>query len=130
MDRNTAEKLIGQYFQGWLQQDAALVLSTLSPSIKIVECYGPAYFGIDEVNRWFNAWHAGSGKGKVTKWNIFKVMYDEMQKMGAVEWDFECIFDGNLGSFLGASLFCFDDSKITSIQEYRMEKEQYRPYNA
>ena len=129
MNRNIAEALITQYFQGWLQQDVSLVLSTLSPSIKVVECYGPIYCGIDEVSHWFHDWHTKNEKGKVTKWDIFKVMYDEMQKMAAVEWDFECIFDGNLGSFLGASLFCFDDTKITCIQEYKMEKEQYRPYD-
>ena len=129
MKRNTAEALIRQYFQGWLQPDVSLVLSTLSPSIKVVECYGPVYFGIDEVSHWFHDWHSRSERGKVTKWDIFKVMYDEMQKMAAVEWDFECIFDGNLGSFLGASLFSFDDTKITCIQEYKMEKEQYRPYD-
>ena len=100
MNRNTAEALIRQYFQGWLQQDVSLVLSTLSPSIKVVECYGPVYCGIDEVSHWFHDWHTRSERGKVTKWDIFKVMYDEMQKMAAVEWDFECIFDGNLGSFL------------------------------
>jgi hypothetical protein len=57
------------------------------------------------------------------------MVYDETQKMAAVEWDFECIYDGDLGSFLGASLVCFDDTQITRIQEYKMEKEQYRPYN-
>jgi hypothetical protein len=129
MNRETAEILIRQYFQGWLQQDLSLVLSTLSPNIKIVECYGPVYCGIDEVSRWFTDWHTKSEKGKVTRWDIFNVMYDEMQKMAAVEWDFECIYDGNFGSFPGASLFCFGDTKIISVQEYRMEKEQYRPYN-
>jgi hypothetical protein len=129
MNRDTAEALIRQYFQGWLQQDVSLVLSTLSPDVKVVECYGPVYYGNDEVSRWFTDWHTRSEKGKVTRWDIFKVIYDEMQKIAAVEWDFECMYDGNLGSFLGASLFCFDDTKIISIQEYRMEKEQYRPYN-
>ena len=129
MNRDTAEALIRKYFQGWLQQDLSLVLSTLSPDIKVMECYGPVYYGNDEVSRWFTDWHTRSEKGKVTRWDIFKVIYDEMHKIAAVEWDFECMYDGNLGSFLGASLFCFDDTKIISIQEYKMEKEQYRPYN-
>jgi len=128
MNRNTAEALIRQYFQGWLQQDLSLVLSTLSPSIKVVECYGPVYCGIDEVSHWFNDWHTKREKGKVTKWDIFKVLYDEVQKMAAVQWDFECIYDGHLGAFLGTSLFCFDDTKVICIKEYKMEKDQYRPY--
>jgi len=128
MDRSTAEALIRRYFQGWLQQDVSLVLNTLSPGIQVIESYGPVYDGIDEVSHWFNDWHTRREKGKVTRWDIFKVMYDEVQRMAAVEWDFECIYDGNFGSFLGASLFCFDDTKVTCIQEYKMEKEHYRPY--
>ena len=53
MDRSTAEELIRQYFQGWLQQDVSLVLNTVSPGIKVRESYGPVYDGIDEVSHWF-----------------------------------------------------------------------------
>jgi hypothetical protein len=128
MNRNTAETLIRQYFQGWLQQDVTLVLSTLSPSITVVECYGPVYCGLTEVKHWFRDWHTGKGKGQVTRWDILKVMYDEQQQMAAVEWDFECHYDDHWGSFLGASWVRYDDATITRIQEYKMEKAQYRPY--
>ena len=128
MNRATAEMLIRQYFQSWLQQDLSLFLSTLAPNIRIVECYGPVYDGIDETQLWFKDWHTRPEQGKVTRWDIFKVMYDEQQVLAAVEWDFECIYDGNVGSFLGASLFGFDHRKITSIREYKMEKEQYHPF--
>ncbi len=128
MNRSIAEALIRQYFQSWIQQDLSLFLSTLSPSIKVAECYGPIYYGTDEVRQWFVDWHTKDGKGKVTKWEIFKILCDEVQAMAAVEWDFECIYDGNLGLFLGASLFRFSGTKIDCIQEYKMEKEQYRPY--
>ena len=129
MNRNTAEALIRQYIQSWIQQDVLLFLSTLSPGIKVMECYGPVYCGIEEVSQWFTDWHASREKGRVTKWDVFKIIYDEVQNTAAVEWDFECIYDNNLGSFLGASLFHFDDTQIISIQEYKMEKEQYRPYS-
>ena len=128
MDRATAELLIRQYFQSWLQQDVSLFLNTLSPDIEVVECYGPAYSGIDETQDWFHDWHTRPEKGKVTRWDILKLIYDEQQEIAAVEWDFECVYDGNVGSFLGASLFSFNQTKITSIREYKMEKEQYRPY--
>jgi len=128
MNRAAAEMLIRQYFQSWLQQDISLFLSTLSPKIKIVECYGPVYFGIDETQRWFNDGHTRREKGRVTRWEILELMYDAQQEIAAVEWDFECVYGGNMGSFLGASLFGFDDAKIASIREYKMEKEQYRPY--
>jgi ketosteroid isomerase-like protein len=128
MNRATAETLIRQYFQSWLQQDISLFLSTLSSKIEVVECYGPVYSGLDETQDWFHDWHTRPEKGKVTRWDILQLMYDEQQEIAAVEWDFECVYDGNVGSFLGASLFHFDDTKITSIREYKMEKEQYRPY--
>ena len=128
MNRESAERLIRQYFQSWLEQDLTLFLSTLSPNIKVLECYGPVYRGTEEVRQWFADWHTKDGKGKVTRWEIFKILYDETQNIAAVEWDFECIYAGDLGSFLGASLFHFDQTRIERIQEYKMEKEQYRPY--
>lgn len=128
MNRATAEMLIRQYFQSWLQQDISLFLSTLSPDIQIVECYGPAYHGLDETQLWFQDWHTRREKGKVTRWDILGLTYDEAQEIASVEWDFECVYDGSTGSFLGASVFAFDGAKVTSIREYKMEKEQYRPY--
>ena len=68
MDRSAAETLIRQYCQSWLAQDRALFLSTLSPNIQVAECYGPLYWGIDEVRCWFDDWHSGPGKGKVIRW--------------------------------------------------------------
>jgi len=128
MNKNTADRLIKQYFQSWLQQDLSLFLSTLSPEVMVIECYGPVYCGHDEARAWFVDWHNRPEKGKLTRWDIFNILYDEALNMAAVEWDFECIYDANLGSFLGASLVHFDDTKITRIQEYKMEKEHYRPY--
>lgn len=129
MDSSTAETLVRQYFQSWLEQDRALFLSTVSPDIQVAECYGPVYCGLDEMEHWFGDWHTGPGKGRVTRWSILSWLYDEQQRTAAVEWDFECICDGNPGSFLGASIFCFDAAKITRIHEYKMEKEHYRPYS-
>jgi hypothetical protein len=128
VDRVSAESLIRRYFQSWLQQDQALFLSTLAPEIKVTECYGPVYCGTDEVRQWFADWHLKSGKGKVTKWDILSILFDNDQEMAAIEWDFECVYEGNLGSFFGTSLFRFDGRAITSIQEFKMEKDQYRPY--
>jgi hypothetical protein len=83
---------------------------------------------MEELTQWFVDWHTKEGKGQVTRWEIFNILYDETQAMAAVEWDFECIYDGNPGSFLGVSLIHFNETKIDRIQEYRMEKRQYRPF--
>ncbi len=128
MNREQAEILVQQYFQSWLQYDLILFLSTLSSEVQITECYGPIYSGLEENRQWFINWHDGDGKGKVTQWDILQILYDEANNMAAVGWDFACIYNDNPGTFLGTSLIHFDDSKITSIQEYEMTKEQYRPY--
>ena len=128
MDRSTSEMLSRQYFQSWLQQDLNLFLSTLSPTIRVMECYGPVYDGIAEAERWFSHWHTRPEKGRVTRWDIGLLVYDQSQQVAAVEWDFECIYDGAVGSFLGASLFGFEGTKIASIREYKMDKKQHRPY--
>jgi hypothetical protein len=93
-----------------------------------MECYGPVYHGTDELRQWFVNWHTQEEKWRVTRWEIFNILYDETKKMAAVEWDFECIHNGNLGSFPGMSLIHFDEAKIDCIQEYKMEREQYCPY--
>ena len=130
MNRKTVTTLIEQYFQSWIQQDVELFLSTLSPSITVQECYGPVYVGTEEVRQWFVEWHTGKGNGKVTDWTILKILYDESQHTAAVEWDLTCRYCGEFGTFLGASIFQFDRAAIVRIQEYKMEKKQYRPYKS
>ena len=130
MNRKTAATMIEQYFQSWIQQDVALFLSTLSPSITVQECYGPVYVGTEEVRQWFVDWHTGNGEGKVTGWTILKILCDESQHMAAVEWDFTCRYGGESGTFFGASIFQLDQTAIIRIQEYKMEKEQCRPYKS
>ena len=128
MDRNAAATLIRNYFQSWLEQDLDLFLSTMTMDVRVTECYGPVYVGEEEVRQWFTDWHAGEGNGKVTRWDIQRILFDKNKQMAAVEWDFECIYQGNQAGFLGASLIHFQEGKISSIQEYQMDREQYRPY--
>ena len=128
MNRQLATRLIEQYINSWKQQDLPLFLSTLSPDIVVAECYGPSYHGTEEVRQWFTEWHARPKEGKVTKWKITNVIFDETKNMAAVEWDFGCVSDGKASSFLGASLFYFDASKIVRIHEYQMDENRHYPF--
>jgi len=128
MNRQLATQLIKQYINSWRQQDLPLFLSTLSPDIIVAECYGPIYRGTKEVRQWFTEWHASPKDGKVTKWKITNVIFDKTKNMAAVEWDFGCASDGKASSFLGASLFYFDDLKILRIHEYQMNENRYYPF--
>ena len=127
MKKQSATQLVEQYINSWKQQDLSLFLSTLAADIFVAECYGPVYHGTKQVRQWFTDWHASPKEGKVTEWKITNVIFDETKNMAAVEWDFGCICEGNAGSFLGASLFYFDESKIVRIHEYQMDKNQYFP---
>jgi hypothetical protein len=128
MNRLSVIQLIEQYIESWKRQDLSLCLSTLALDIVVAECYGPVYHGTEEIRRWFTDWHASPRNGKVTEWKITNIIFDETKDMAAVEWDFGCMCDGKAGSFLGSSLFYFDDSKIVRIHEYQMDKKQYTPY--
>jgi hypothetical protein len=128
MDRTLARQLIEDYMGSWLRQDLELFLSLLAEGIRVAECNGPVYQGRQEVRDWFTDWHQGPQQGRVTRWEISNFIFDERQNSAAVEWDFECVTEGNPGAFLGASLYAFAGDKIARIHEYMMEKKQFRPY--
>lgn len=128
MNRQSATQLIKEYINSWRQQDLSLFLSTLSPDIVVAECYGPIYHGTKEVRQWFIEWHASPKEGEVTTWKLTNVIFDKTKNMAAVEWHFGCVSNGEASSFLGASLFYFDNSKIVRIHEYQMDENRYHPF--
>ncbi len=130
MNRDTAIRSIQDYVQGWVQQDLDLALGVLSPQIVIVENDGSVYQGHAEVRAWFADWHAAPKSGRVLRWQLDAILFDDTTGRAAVEWEFECAFQGQVYSFPGASLFHFDAVGISCIHEFRMEKDQRRPYQS
>lgn len=128
MNKYLANRLIYKYFESWVDQDLAVFLSTLSTDVSIIECYGPMYLGIQEAREWFVDWHNRPEKGQVTRWEILNILYDDLLQLAAIEWEFECFYDGQPAGFPGVSLIYFDDTQIKRIQEYKMEPNHYRPY--
>lgn len=129
MNRQQASDLICTYFRAWEQQDLDLALSVLDPEIMIVENDGSVYSGLAEIKAWYLDWHAPPNSGRVHRWQIFRILFDEQARQAAVDWEFECAFEGRDYVFPGASLLNFSDGRITRIQEYRMDKDQHRPYS-
>lgn len=128
MDRQLATELIERYTRSWIERDLSLLLTTVSPEVVVAECNGPVYRGVDQVRRWFTDWHKSPKEGQVSRWEIRNVLFDGAKRMAAVEWRFACVCEGQPGSFLGASVFCFDESRIIRIHEYQMDENQYAPY--
>ncbi len=122
MNREQATRSIVAYFDSWVSRDLDRFLSALSDDAVIVECDGSAYRGRDRARRWFVDWHAEPASGRVTDWKILWILFDEGNDVATVEWDFRCIYRGEAGSFLGASVVTFDGTKIARIHKYRMEK--------
>ncbi len=119
MTRELTMNLIRSYMTAWVQQDRERLLSVLCADVVIIECDGTTYTGIDQVRRWFSAWHAAPVNGTVTQWDAHRILADVAQDAAAVEWFFSCVCHGEASSFHGASFVRFVENRITSIREYR-----------
>ena len=124
MNSEQAIRTIEAYFDSWLKQGIELFLSTLSDDVVIVECDGTTYRGIDRAHCWFTDWHADPVNGRVTDWEIHRILYDEPTGVATVEWNFSCTCYGETSSFLGASVIAFDGPRIVRIHEYRSDSSR------
>src|SRR5918992_1471590 len=95
-------KIVSAYMQSLLDQDEAGFLRLLAPDVLIVESYGPAYRGHAQCQAWFRGWHGAPAFGRVTRWELGRCYTDENRSAVFCEWDFECIYEGKVGGFLGA----------------------------
>lgn len=59
-----------------------------------------------------------------------RTYFDAGRSATFCEWDFECLYEGKSGGWLGASLYLLRDSLKAELHEYKTEREQYRPYKA
>lgn len=125
MNRQSAEKLINEYINGWRNCDKEKNLSTLHPDATVYECYGPVYRGVGEIGDWFDGWHARDGK--VLHWDVDRIYFDPENLTGIAEWFFQCRSQGQNYEFFGCSVFTFQADKIICVKEYDMEKEKTYP---
>ena len=121
--------IAASYVQSWLNHDEALFLSLLAPDVLVVESYGPVTGVAQECAAWFR----GSARrppafGRVTRWELGRSYFDDGRSAVFCEWDFECVYEGKIGGFLGASLYLLRDGLVTELHEYKTEREQHRPY--
>lgn len=120
----TREEAVRAYFQSWLKQDDSALREIFAADAVYTESYGPQYTGLDQILRWFQDWNK---RGTVLRWDVngLTVQDDRL----AVEWYFECAYEGNVDGFDGVSLIRFDEEgKIAELREFQSKHEHEYPY--
>lgn len=121
LNKDAALVLIKHYMSGWKNNDFCLIASTLDHECKIIESHGPIYYGIDDVQLWFNLWITANSK--ILKWDLTSYYYEK--NAAFTEWNFECISNNTKYFFSGSSVVKFSHNKIKLIHEYRMTKPAF-----
>lgn len=118
------QEIINTYFNAWIHKNRTSFNDIFADEIEYIECYGPMYHGLNQINRWFDDWN---NHGKVISWDI-KNFYQDGD-MCVVEWYFECDFNHRMDRFDGVSLVLFnEENKIISIKEFQSKAEHYSIY--
>lgn len=116
--------ILRSYFDSWLKQDATVLAQVFASTIQYVECYGPAYSGLAQVQQWFADWNR---QGRVLRWDIKHSV--EQGNMLACEWYFECEYMGNVDGFDGVTIAVFDQTgKISELREFQSKPQHHYPY--
>lgn len=120
------ETIIKDYFNSWINNDDSILSEIFDSNIKYIECYGPAYEGIAQIQQWFKDWH--SNGGCVIKWSIGEFVH--YKENCICDWYFECEYDSKIDGFNGVSWIKFNDNnKIVELREYKSEVPNYFPYS-
>lgn len=108
------EKIIRDYFKSWIINDIKTIKESFNKDILYIESWGPAYCGLDELERWFTEWHKSS---EVLAWDINKVI--KLENDLICEWYFKCKDKNNEDEFNGVSWVSFDsNNKIIVLKEF------------
>lgn len=118
------EQNIRKYFESWIKKDRSDYSQLFSNDVRYVECYGPAYCGLDEICQWFDDWNQ---RGTVLQWEIKQILVQD--HTAVCEWYFSCEYDGEVGGFDGVSWIEFDeDGLIVKLKEFQCKTPNYYPY--
>jgi len=119
------EIIIKEYFNAWISKDDSVLETVFAVNAKYIECYGPAYDGLVQIQRWFKHWHE---HGSVLSWTINKFVHDGEDCI--CDWYFECEYNGKGDGFNGVSWIKFnDENEIIELREYQSKVPNYFPYS-
>ncbi|MDD4850752.1 MAG: nuclear transport factor 2 family protein [Gemmiger sp.] len=118
------KEMITEYFNCWLKKDATRLPDIFSTNAVYSECYGPEYFGLNQITRWFEEWNQ---RGTVLQWDIKQII--EQDNICIVAWYFACAYQQVNSGFDGVSIIIFDkEHKIISVKEFGSKAEHNYPY--
>ena len=119
------EKIIGFWFDMWLQKVDLGILDIFSDNAIYVESWGPEYNGSAKIKHWFDEWNM---RGTVLQWDIKQYFHRGNQTV--VEWYFKnTMNDGKIEAFDGISLIEWtQDDKICFLKEFGCNNNRYDPY--
>jgi hypothetical protein len=120
------ETLINNYFQCWITGNSRILGTTFDLNAVYSECYGPVYYGLAMIEKWFDDWQT---RGSVLAWDIKQFIHQG--NFTAVNWYFKCEYDGGTDEFDGVSLIEFNqDNHIVDLKEFQSKIPHYCPYDA
>lgn len=108
------EQMIRTYFQSWVVKSAQLFENIFASDCLYIESNGTTFRSIQEILRWFDDWNR---VGTVLQWNILRFVHGKTDV--AVEWYFQCDYEGVTAEFDGVSLIDFNElGFIIKLREY------------
>ncbi|MGL5513885.1 MAG: nuclear transport factor 2 family protein, partial [Sporomusa sp.] len=112
MNNFEKEATIRHYFSMWVQRDFTSLNNIFAPDIYYSECYGPEYFGLQEIRYWIEDMLC---KQHVFEWRIKQFIHENNNVV--VEWYFKERQNKIDYAFDGVSIIQFQHGgKISSIK--------------
>lgn len=109
------------YIEAWVANDPERIAGSVAEDCTVTECYGPVYRGRARVQQWALAWFTAGGI--VHRWEVTDhFILDDRE---AVQWVFECTWDGNKSTFEGASISRVRNGQVLELREYQTTAPLY-----
>lgn len=118
-------ELAKKYIQAWKNKNVGDFLDSLADKVWIKECYGAAYRGKEECQKWFTHWNQ-SDDNFINEWKINEAIVSQNKVI--LVWTFDYVYKGEANIFDGCSVMEFSDNKIIKLQEFEAKYGTYFPY--
>jgi hypothetical protein len=121
MNQAHTSLLVTAYVNGWITNNLAQILETLTTDCLIIESHGPTYRGHELVRAWITSWFDEGGR--IHRWDITSLYSND--DAVAFEWVFECSGSWGHSTFEGATIVRFENERISYLREYRCTEPPY-----
>lgn len=119
------KEILENYFIAWTKKDWNLLKNTIDENCIVIECNGPIYEGILEIEKWFKTWNKNN---TVTRWTITNKLEDIENETIIFEWEFFCNYNKVDYEFDGCTIAVIKNNKIVLLKEFMMDRKHNYPY--